>query len=1775
MSITSHRTAKPDSYRGRVILLLGALLVSHGCSQSVTGTKEKAPADFEMPATSTSLTNALGNSACLKEIDAASPNKKVPAALFIDASTPCSNVTISASDTAALTPNAPLIPVVIGASGVLTLVDPGVGNQMSLHASSFLIKNGGTLQSGSVDAPIQGQIDIIMAGDISASKAPTANGSSPIVTQSNEQQNARDITVMAGGNLKLYGAKGLSATPDGTANDPASKPSFINTLSGTRSWTYLAKPAGPSRFDDSENVSSPVPTSNSETTLTLATTVDWQPKDWISVATTSFTSHQTEIVQICSIKTVDNPETGLPGAPATVSEITLNGGQNCTSTQATPLKHYHYGGLAPTPGFYSTGTRQSVVTGGNAIDVSNQAKSFYDDHTRNFGIDERAEVALLSRNIKFSSVATDDFMGGHLVVMHGDTAATIDLVGVEFEKFGQPFVGRYPIHLHHLKDTGDSVLVQDVSVHHSYNKCFVVHETGESRFYNNVCVRTVGQGVYLEDGVNITGNAFMRNHVAGTMAAQSTYTYPLVGGNTYWNGDYLQASQASASWYTINNITDTSLSGANAAGSNPGPDTYHPGGFWITNINNTFVNNSVAGCQAQGRGYWLLMQGAQPSTAYPEFTGNRAHGCYNGLDTAPDGINNASNPYPIFDNTTYPVSNASDTGTTITSSVKIPSHFPQPFSVTISGTDAVGAGPWSGKIVNNSNAPYSFSFDPATKPNNYSKSSDAKWTLQTMPILKVNKLAGEPIMIKIPNGIPVMSDNASVVISKTGTAADGTWTVIDSSNSGFTLKGSSSASAFTTDTGQWQLQGDIATMQSNPIVITTTSDAVTANPLADNDVITISGVEGNTNTNGQWKITYPAPGFESDSNKFALQGSVANASYTRGGTWQTTPQPPVLILNNNTITRSRNRGFWGRSIFLVLHNNRFATNPYGVLLAGGGGPEGNYVGYWDLAHRNVFAGMTRNNVERYPTGCIQRVTDATNTNPIVLTVEGPAPEAGSKVTVNGVEGNTAANSAQHVSSITSSADGTVSFTLENSNGKTSGTYTQGGMAQYNSLSMQAECTDVELKSVGGWGNYPNPFAGSVMNLQGYSYYDGPARIESNRFVNFRFDPTGIYPSTPEARLLTKKDIDLISTYASQGQLHGTPSPNTYTGYPGDSATGWIQSNAQTVPPTQYIKNSIWDNTDLKHLVYTEAVNMGAFNDGDKTTVILDKDSRLSGLKVIHANGANEGQVSPDYVPVSLNSIDYYATDYTVDEPHARGPNNFRQSSLMSPHKYATLNIESATNPDADFRVRITRDMPAYGDTEYPSLFLNGRGQKPIYEPFVMDRMGYTITGLNGVEHKPAGQHGKPFMPRLVFSYTDPAVKQTGEYFINRIAVSQPLSHPEEIKLYRIRRQWGQPYLGAWPPNFNPPGPVATSCDSTFFSNQDGNAPDQRWKDCVARGQNKPPPQPYKGAPQTYSGGSMLSLASSFDDFEKPYTQLLAGSITTADFIQQQTYYYDEANNMLYFYMIEDKPIMQLNTPYGTCSDSNTTFKSQVKRIKNVKTFSDTGSVEDALNTACLVKAGVPTATDLVTCSDKGCAAYLVDLTKAGIETPSLPAHAAITSASNTSPIVIKTSGTAPATGSSVAISGVTGNTNANGTWVVTKISEKSFSLDGSTGNGVSASGQWYARPSRPITRAEYKNWNQYKFVYATPTQQANGLPMPTGSDAPPRDGSPLQGMTQETNNVISYRFLPILGLPVSITENFPYTCLTTPPSSPVNPRGVYPPAGGFKYPLTPLACADQ
>jgi len=222
---------------------------------------------------------------------------------------------------------------------------------------------------------------------------------------------------------------------------------------------------------------------------------------------------------------------------------------------------------------------------------------------------------------------------------------------------------------------------------------------------------------------------------------------------------------------------------------------------------------------------------------------------------------------------------------------------------------------------------------------------------------------------------------------------------------------------------------------------------------------------------------------------------------------------------------------------------------------------------------------------------------------------------------------------------------------------------------------------------------------------------------------------------------------------------------------------------------------------------------------------------------------------------------------------------------------------------------------------------------------------------------------------------------------------------------------------------------------------------------------------------------------------------------------------------------------------------------------------------------------------MFSCNEIGCAAYLVDFSNAKVSSPPAPIFPnQITGASNASPIVITTGANAPPTGTEVVITGVEGNTNANGTWTVTNTGTNTFSLNNSTGDGAysSGSGVWSIVP-HPIHRAEYKKHNQYTLVYGTPLQQPNGLPVAAnlaiGNTPPPQDGAaligpmtPADGMPPPLGDLVTYNFQSFSGAVNNVTENFTYRCVTTPPWSPVNARGAYPPSGGFTYPLHDSVC---
>jgi hypothetical protein len=231
-------------------------------------------------------------------------------------------------------------------------------------------------------------------------------------------------------------------------------------------------------------------------------------------------------------------------------------------------------------------------------------------------LDERAEVGLLSRNIviRGDDASEESGFGAHMMVMEA-SRARID--GVEFTNVGQKNrLRRYPVHFHMDGNAPGSYLKRS-SIHHSFNRCVVIHGTDELTVSGNVCYDHVGHGFFLEDGAE-TDNIISGNLGLGTKASNQNGLLP----------------------------TDQ-----------------RPATFWITNPDNVVKGNVAAG--SEGTGFWYALPQhptglSQSGNIWPRrtplkrFSGNVAHSNGDrGLNVddgpGPDGHTNSTNYVPVSD----------------------------------------------------------------------------------------------------------------------------------------------------------------------------------------------------------------------------------------------------------------------------------------------------------------------------------------------------------------------------------------------------------------------------------------------------------------------------------------------------------------------------------------------------------------------------------------------------------------------------------------------------------------------------------------------------------------------------------------------------------------------------------------------------------------------------------------------------------------------------------------------------------------------------------------------------------------------------------------------------------------------------------------------------------------------------------------------------------------------------------------------------------------------
>ncbi|CBY20187.1 unnamed protein product [Oikopleura dioica] len=243
------------------------------------------------------------------------------------------------------------------------------------------------------------------------------------------------------------------------------------------------------------------------------------------------------------------------------------------------------------------------------------------------GIDQRAEVGLLSRNIRFFGELEDtgcqyartreqldsdspnrgnnwcDYMndmsgedtdrhGAHMVGTK--RFANFHVSHIEIFHAGQPRLARYPMHWHHAGYVGEMGGYQDpssaisLSIHDCFSRFVTVHGTHEAIVQNNVGHLTHGHGYFLEDGFETY------NHVIGNL------------GIGVMPGIILPTDRH----FSICSDTNDMLEGYEQV-----PNVACDGlsVFWIAHPHNFFHDNAAVGGNA---GYWVFTHTASDKYGY-------------------------------------------------------------------------------------------------------------------------------------------------------------------------------------------------------------------------------------------------------------------------------------------------------------------------------------------------------------------------------------------------------------------------------------------------------------------------------------------------------------------------------------------------------------------------------------------------------------------------------------------------------------------------------------------------------------------------------------------------------------------------------------------------------------------------------------------------------------------------------------------------------------------------------------------------------------------------------------------------------------------------------------------------------------------------------------------------------------------------------------------------------------------------------------------------------
>ena len=290
------------------------------------------------------------------------------------------------------------------------------------------------------------------------------------------------------------------------------------------------------------------------------------------------------------------------------------------------------------------------------------------------GIDQRAEVGLLSRNVRFygemgskcdyaftrESLDSSsrmhlhnwceyfadlegedrDMHGAHMIFTEGFD--NVHVSHLEVFNAGQPRLARYPVHWHHASYVGmkggydDPSSAVSVSIHDSFSRFVTVHGTHEAIVKDNVGYNCHGHGFFMEDGYEsenwITGNLGILVKPGIILPSDRHHSICKQTGDGWPNAENRWEHDRMCDGLSV---------------------------FWISNMNNHIHDNAAVGGIS---GFWSFTHSANefyqfdsipvdPQSGKREWRNNKISASFHGFimdETVKDDLPSQESPEPQF-----------------------------------------------------------------------------------------------------------------------------------------------------------------------------------------------------------------------------------------------------------------------------------------------------------------------------------------------------------------------------------------------------------------------------------------------------------------------------------------------------------------------------------------------------------------------------------------------------------------------------------------------------------------------------------------------------------------------------------------------------------------------------------------------------------------------------------------------------------------------------------------------------------------------------------------------------------------------------------------------------------------------------------------------------------------------------------------------------------------------------------------------------------------------